>query len=291
MPTRPQRSAADAGQAALDWASQSGDADRMVAEVEAHVRERTRRRRTAALSAFAAVLIIGFSGYFLRPVEAPTAVPLSARVTHPETQTLPDGSIIELKEGARVAVNYTPAARRITLIAGEAHFQVAKNKERPFIVSTSGVEVRAVGTAFLVQLGPKSVEVVVNEGTVAVDHHAKSNNPANPEVMVTAGESLAVDLSAVTTIAPVEALTETMLSQRLAWRVPRLEFNRTPLAEALPLFNQHSPDALSFEDPAIGRLELSGVIRANDTDSLVLLLKNEFGISAETRGHGIILRR
>jgi ferric-dicitrate binding protein FerR (iron transport regulator) len=67
--------------------------------------------------------------------------------------------------------------------------------------------------------------------------------------------------------------------ERLNWRVPLLEFSGTPLAEAIPMFNRHGRRHLVL-DPALGRLQLSGTLRADDTDSLFILLRNEFGIIA-----------
>jgi transmembrane sensor len=57
----------------------------------------------------------------------------------------------------------------VVLERGEAHFQVAKNPARPFVVVARGVEIRAVGTAFSVGLESTRVEVLVTEGQVAVE--------------------------------------------------------------------------------------------------------------------------
>ena len=67
--------------------------------------------------------------------------------------------------------------------------------------------------------------------------------------------------------------------ERLNWRIPLLEFSGTPLAEAIPMFNRHGRRHLVL-DPTLGRLQLSGTLRADDTDSLFILLRNEFGIIA-----------
>jgi ferric-dicitrate binding protein FerR (iron transport regulator) len=45
------------------------------------------------------------------------------------------------------------------------------------------------------------------------------------------------------------------------------------------MFNRHG-NRLLVIDPALGRLQLSGTLRADDIDSLFLLLRNEFGIIA-----------
>lgn len=86
-----------------------------------------------------------------------------------ERVTLPDGSVIALNANSRVDVRYSSAERRVSLIGGEAQFNVTKNKQRPFIVGVGGISVRAVGTAFNVRMEPGEVEVLVTEGRVQVE--------------------------------------------------------------------------------------------------------------------------
>src|SRR5437660_1453063 len=81
-----------------------------------------------------------------RPFSTP---PSSAVVLRPEKQILADGSVVELKSGAEIAVDFTGAYRRVALKRGEAHFQVA-HQSRPFVVTAGPIEFRAVGTAFAV---------------------------------------------------------------------------------------------------------------------------------------------
>ena len=90
--------------------------------------------------------------------------------------TLRDGSVIQLNTGSRIHINFVDKQRTVSLIAGEVHFQVAKDKTRPFIVKAGEGLVRAVGTAFSVRLHPEAVKVVVDEGKVAL---ATSLDPPN----------------------------------------------------------------------------------------------------------------
>jgi transmembrane sensor len=80
------------------------------------------------------------------------------------------------------------------------------------------------------------------------------------------------------------------MGEHLAWRVPRLELSGTPLSKALPMFNEHGRVHLRLADPALGRLQLSGVLRADDTESLLRLLEGEFALTAERRGDELVLR-
>lgn len=267
------------GLEALSWAVSSGAAGEVVRHVEARRRRRVRRR----IAGVAGIACLGLVGAWLFPQAAATlAVPpiaaVSTVVVTPETRTLADGSIVELRPGAEIRVEYGPSSRRVVLRAGEVHFQVTKDAARPFVVVASGVEVRAVGTAFSVDLGKRAVDVLVTEGRVAVTSPPATVEAAPAVAMVDAGQGTTVSLE-VAGAAAVRSVPSGERRERLNWRVPLLEFSGTPLAEAIPMFNRHGRRHLVL-DPTLGRLQLSGTLRADDTDSLFILLRNEFGIIA-----------
>ena len=81
---------------------------------------------------------------------------------------LPDGSVLHLSTDSAVRVEFGASARRVALLRGEVSCEVAKNATWPFIVHAARVDVRAVGTAFDVQLRADSVELLVTEGRVSV---------------------------------------------------------------------------------------------------------------------------
>ena len=65
-------------------------------------------------------------------------------------------------------IDYRQDQRSIILHRGEAGFDVAKNKQRPFVVYAGEGMVWAVGTAFNVNYRESYVDVVVSEGKVKV---------------------------------------------------------------------------------------------------------------------------
>lgn len=291
----------------MDWPVAAGAVDYMLHEVDVRLRRRRQRRIRAATGATLALLIAVFAGYAVFERKAPTDVARasSAVVTRPERQVLADGSVVELKDGAEIALNYTEAFRRVTLVRGEAHFQVAKNPQRPFVVLAGGVEVCAVGTAFSVQRGETAVEVLVTEGRVAVEQVSPpsptaptvgaiapqaSSLPSYPLALVDAGSRLVVGVSSdATPAAPapvplVRVVSGKELSELLAWRMPRLEFSATPLPEVIAMMNQHSRMQLVLSDSGLRNVHLSGMLRADDIDTLLRLLEEEHGIKAVRRG-------
>jgi len=279
---------------------------------------RRRRHRWRAIAGAAAALL--FAGLVWREWAEPAGLTgrrqtePSAVVSLPERQILSDGSIVELRNGAEIVVAFTDSVRRVLLTRGEAHFQVAK-MAKPFVVASGGVEVRAVGTAFSVQLGSARLEVVVTEGRVAVEQAADQAGPgsvplspvraANPDesrpvlAFVDAGNRIelpAGDVPRVLARPAVVPVSTYELAAKLAWRVPRLEFSHTPLVEALAMMSQHASAGkntrVTLADPALEGVQVSGVLRADNIDTLLRLLDEEHGIKAEYRSPTeIVLRR
>ncbi|MGH7944343.1 MAG: FecR family protein [Opitutaceae bacterium] len=302
----------DSAWAALDRPANRGTIDCVLADL-ATLARRQRRRRLASVATVCLLLIGGVSGWRVAPVQpgsaaAPTQSS-NAVVLLPARQILPDGSVVELKAGAEIAADFTPAFRRIVLRRGAAYFQVTKNALRPFIVEASGVQIRAVGTAFCVELGKTEIDVVVAEGRVAVEKSkdiaalATGSLPgavasdSAPLAFVEAGNRVAVSVAAQSLVsASVTPVPANQLNQRLAWRAPRLEFTGTPLSEAVALLNKHADSARGIrfviEDASIAKEQISGLFRADNADAFVGLLEAGFDIKAGRRSETeIILRK
>jgi len=300
----------------MDWPAQAGAVDDVLRALDDRLRERRAVRRRAMAAVLAVVFLAGGAARFAwssshESVTTPAEVAAApATVSAPERQVLPDGSIVELRPGARISVLFTDTLRRVVLEEGEAHFQVEKNAARPFVVAAQGVEFWAVGTAFNVQLDSRSVELVVTEGRVAID---RGNATVPPTALapaiatgvasggedmrlttVDAGQRVVVEAAAEKAGADLlaEAMPPDALAARMAWRVPRLELSGTPLAEAIRLINQHSKIQLSLGDPSLASVRLSGILRADNVDTLLSLLAESHGIRAEKRSESeIVLRK
>lgn len=281
---------------ALDRPLATGSADAVLCELEGRA---GRRRRAGVLAAAAAVLLLA-AGLGWRTLQGESGLKTpaiaSATLHLPRLQALPDGSMVELREGAAVAVEFTPQQRRIVLDRGEAYFKVAKNPDRPFVVVAGGVEVRAVGTAFSVDRGRSEVEVLVTEGQVAVDVAAGvARQPGSPEasrLLVGAGDGAIVRFSPQRETSQVDAMANVDLQTRLGWRSPRLEFSGTPLIEAVALMNRHNRVQFVILDPELARMRVSGIFGAVNTDAFIRLLEISFNVQAERQGPDeIVLRR
>lgn len=221
---------------------------------------------------------------------------------------LPDGSNVELNASSEVEVSFTTAQRRVRLVRGEAHFVVAKDRNRPFVVDAGTLAVRAVGTAFNVRLGVQDIEVLVTEGRVAVadarQMRAAETVPVAEPARREAGTELVanhrlvvpvVQRSAVgvTELVPrIERVTTDAMRESLAWQGPRLVFADTPLADAIEQFNRRNPVQLELADSELGALPIGGSFRAENVDAFVRLLTTGGELVAERPGpNRVLLRR
>jgi transmembrane sensor len=281
---------------ALDGPRRAGMADWVMLEISGRIRRRRRRRVGAALGGLAAVLALALVGRtHFQPAGALAPAPTIV-VTQPRQQVLPDGSVVELKDGADIAVDFSGVYRRIALRRGEALFRVAKNPQRPFVVQVGEWEVRAVGTEFSVEFGSGEVGVLVTEGRVAVNQAvAGQSGPASaPRTLayIDAGNRLTVKAGVAALEAPrVVAISENEINERLAWASARLEFSNTPLAEAVALMNRHNRLQFVIEDPSLAGVRVSGFIRADNAEDFARFLEAYFPVKAERRGESEMLLR
>lgn len=299
---------------ALDWPRDTGRVCDFMKLIALRKRRQLQRRVQGAA---ALLVVLGVAGFSVRSNLPPSpAAPADALVAMPPRQTLADGSVVELKDDAEITVEFSADIRRVTLRRGEAHFQVAKDVARPFVVDAGGIEIRAVGTGFVVQRSLRAIDVLVTEGRVAVEADAAhvasaaisgaENSLGIPAgaagagpralAMLDARKGVVVEWAAGSQPPRAERIrlfevSSLELDQRLAWRAPRLDFSSMPLADAIRAINRHSTTQLVLGDTQLGAIELSGVMRANNVEPLLRMLENNYGISVDRSEGKIVLRK
>lgn len=285
--------------AVFDRAEIKGAANTIVTRLQVRARHRRRRR----LQVLASVGVVAAALWFAyRPWTGAGPLPADAAdaaLAFEPIRKLPDGSIVELNDGAEIAVQYETTIRRVRLLRGEAHFRVEKDAARPFLVQAGGVDVVAVGTAFTVQVAPQNVEVVVTEGRVSVDRSSESEivrpaavPPVVEPTRVDAGNRVFVDRTApAAQPLQLQLLTEAEINERLAWRIPRLEFGGVEMAQAIALMNRCNRMQILLGDASIGRLRVSGVFRSDNPEGFVRMVEATFELISERRGENEVILR
>ncbi|MEQ9285762.1 MAG: FecR domain-containing protein [Cyclobacteriaceae bacterium] len=95
--------------------------------------------------------------------------------------TLKDGSVVTLNAESTISYSsdYGDSLREISL-TGEAFFEVAKNKNKPFIVKSGDVATTALGTSFNISSFPEDQEVVISLATGKVQVKELIDQPGQP---------------------------------------------------------------------------------------------------------------
>lgn len=166
--------------------------------------------RRLSVAAVAAGIMFGSYYFFKKNNAKNIAVAVTARNKNQvvagrgvrTTMVLPDSSKVWLNSESKISynVNFNDSARDIYL-EGEAYFEVAKNPEKPFIVHTSNIDIKALGTAFNVKsyAHDKTIEASLIHGSIEI---ANQKEPKSPKVILRPHEKLIFqkDLNAVSDI-------------------------------------------------------------------------------------------
>ena len=163
-----------------------------------------------------------------------------------------------------------------------------------------GIEVRAVGTAFVVRHGAAAVDVLVTEGRVAVrpgDELSEGRRfdavagPSAAPSILDAGSRLVVPVAAAVAMMPdPKTVSAPEISEALAWRGRRLEFTGTPVREAVTWFNRVNRVRLVVADAGAGDQRLTGIFWADDPENFARLLEDACGLRTLRDGDVITLR-
>lgn len=231
-------------------------------------------------------LLVGVGGvmFLLHGQDARNSAGTYATATGEQrTVELRDGSRVELNTASRIEVEFSGNARRVHLIAGEAFFDVAHDRRRPFTVAAADSLVEAVGTAFNVKLRQgNAIEVTVEEGRVAVATAAEAAARADradvgPRAMLSAGQSTVFTER-------VEAIVQIPVSEldrKLAWRSGLLAYAGEPLADVIADISRYTDMTIEISDLALAQKPVGGYFRVGEVEALLEALELSFGVRVE----------
>lgn len=197
---------------------------------------------------------------------------------------LADGSFASLNTASKIEVAMADTRRNIRLDQGEAWFQVAHDRSRPFVVEAGDVRVQAVGTAFSVRRRDGGADVLVTEGVVETWVVGRENQ----RTRIAAGAR-----GFVSDTAPrVEvAQAPEAVDRALAWRVGDIALNGEPLSYAVEEINRYNRAQIVIENPALGNEPLVGYFRTDDPENFARAIASTLGARARSDGRTIRLSR
>jgi len=189
---------------------------------------------------------------------------------------LQDGSVVEMNTQTEINVVQSEQTRRIDLIDGEALFTVAKDPNRPFIVTSNESFIRAVGTQFNVYRRPGRLLVTVLEGRVSIEDKTQKNGSAIYTRPIELEPGDRVEIMPNTPTRKTEANT----LETIAWRDYRLIFEDRLLSEVADEFNRYNQLQIIVRDPELAGQRISAVFDANQPLALIGFLTASASVEA-----------
>lgn len=198
--------------------------------------------------------------------------------------TLSDGSKLSLDANSEVTVRYGKHDRSLHLLKGQARFDVAHDKQRPFSVIAGNQKVIATGTAFNIDMAGPKVLVTLIEGHVVVlkNDGSSSTEEWSRAVELRAGQQLRTAPTAAPQIAPAN------IQRVTAWTSGQLMFDDEPLASVVERVNRYGGTQIVIADSRVGDMKISGVFNAGDALGFVEIVTHYLPVKAVSEGPNTI---
>ncbi|MBB4632650.1 FecR family protein [Sphingosinicella soli] len=207
----------------------------------------------------------------------------SAHAPAREVVKLNDGSVATLSADANIEVALSADHRRVTLLAGEATFQVAKDKARPFVVRSGDVYAQATGTTYSVRrMGPTGGTIKVTEGSVLV----WPRDERDQAVLLQAGGMVTLDPGPKK---PSDVPTASASPQLPPPELAQISLDNVSIKSAVARFNRVNSTKIVITDPAIEDMTIIGLYKANDPEQFAHAVAAVAGGSVEHGREGIVI--
>jgi len=274
--------------------------DRAARLAEERWHHRARRTGLRWWASVAAALVVGVLGtlWMVRLGSGPandgsSASTFRTQVGERREILLVDGALVNLDTDTEVHVALTPGQRSVHLEHGEACVSVAKDPDRPFIVTVGGGTVRAVGTEFNVYHRGDRTTVTVLEGAVDVIPPAPESAPSGAADAVTPTERRRIRRSQTMTFgnagAEVVDLTPEMTARATSWRSGRLYFDHATLAEMVAEIDHYLPEHVVIADDDIAGFTGGGVIHVDNVESILAAIEKAWPVRVVKESPGVIV--
>lgn len=184
---------------------------------------------------------------------------------------LPDGSMVWLNAGSKLTYNkdFGKELREVTL-SGEGYFDVTKMKDKPFIIHTSSINIKVLGTSFNVKAYPedKYTETSLIHGSIEV---TIKNRPNNDKIILSPSEKLVVENGQQ----PLQKNRENNINAPVTPSIPLVSVNKI----------RYSPVDSSLAETAWMANRL--VFRDESFEELVVRMERRYGVEIEIESESL----
>ncbi|MDR2283225.1 MAG: DUF4974 domain-containing protein [Sphingobacterium sp.] len=193
---------------------------------------------------------------------------------------LPDGSLVYLNASSSLTypTSFALTVQRIVKLAGEGYFQVAKDKEHPFVVRTENQEVVVLGTHFNVNTyDADHVITTLEEGAVKVNNGTVGKTIRPGEQTINASGKLKVQ--------------EADMEQVFAWKNGDFVFTGDDIQTVMKQLERWYDIEVIYEGPAINGLFYANISRQKEIAEVLKLLEKTNGVHFKIKGRRVVVSR
>ncbi len=254
--------------------------------------------------AYAASVVLIALFFLNRPVPLTASKPeqiVAAQNGSRSKVLLPDGSTVWLNGGSKLYYDFELSGpTREVRLEGEAFFDVAKQKNRPFIVHAGKIDVKVHGTAFNVKCytDDRSIETTLLHGKIEVTDNA---NKTRPSVFLVPNQKLIVPVSAAPSGSGLESKKlfkivnlDTKLQEKerieTAWIYNRVEFRAERFDDLAKKLERWYNVEIKFQDDSVRALTFNGSFEKETADQAFNALKKVAAFDFEIHGREILIK-
>lgn len=217
----------------------------------------------------AVIFVVGYS-LIIAPMQSAEVIQGTTKFGQIGALRLPDGSHIDLNTNTDMRIAQSPTERALWLDKGEAYFEIAHERKRPFVIHAGPSTITVLGTKFVVRRNDSTVTVSVVDGLVrltpATGVNSGSATIARGDIAIVDGNSMRITANELDQI-----------KRGMAWRYGKVVFDDTRLADAAAQFNRYNVRRLIVAGKAAD-LRIGGSFRLGNADGFARLLERVYGL-------------
>lgn len=264
-------------------------------------RKVVRLRYFSYAAAVAAVFLIAWLIIPFHTQKKPTApnteqvVTITNNTKTIREQTLNDGSHVWLSPGAQLTFNKSfGSVNRRLVMSGEAFFEVTKNPQKPFIISSSHIVTEVWGTSFRVRDAGKSAfaDVAVVTGKVSVSLPGKTPVNISRQIPANTASSVMLYPDQQATYSGKDNQLHTGRGRQpdlLVWKKVSLSFDNTTVKDMVPLLDKTFGVNIRTNNKIIDNYYITADFNGLNFPQIMEVLHNTLNIGYEINGQDIML--
>lgn len=202
-------------------------------------------------------------------------VEITAPIAKRTSSLLEDGSHVHLNANSVLSVSQTKEQRFAELTQGQVFFNIAPDKNRPFVIDAGDSEITVLGTSFDVERTPQFTSITVYEGVVKVK--------ADKEITLTKGQGIRIESG------EIMSYTDQIRQMLPLWRTGWLEVTDAPIKDVATQLQAYLDKEIILDEP-VTSLRINGRFALDRPEESLILISKTNQLELHHEAQRIVLR-